>query len=232
MFVLFVSVLLSQAASPVILRVSPVHYLSDTNLALFLLTPPPRQNSPEQQADMAEVESAHTNLSVLTTNAAASERRISVFTFASVIGSFFETNRFPKAEIFFRRVSQDTDKAVAAGKMYWNRPRPYVLDTNLFDGEEERFEGSYPSGHSTLATVLALLLADIFPEQKEAILYKAEEIGWHRVLMAKHYPTDINAGRVLGRGIVQELKRNRRFKQDFREARLEILSWIRENNRQ
>jgi hypothetical protein len=52
------------------------------------------------------------------------------------------------------------------------------------------------------------------------------------VLMAKHYPTDINAGRVLGRGIVQELKRNRRFKQDFREARLEILSWIRENNRQ
>src|SRR5262249_5708987 len=121
---------------------------------------------------------------------------------------------------------------VSAGKLYWNRPRPYVVDTNLFDGEEERFEGSYPSGHSTLATVLALLLIDIFPEQKEAILSKAQEIGWHRVLMAKHYPSDIYAGRVLGRGIVQELKRNPGFKQDFREVRREILSWIHKKERQ
>jgi acid phosphatase (class A) len=229
LFGLFVSVISSQAASVVPLRVSPVHYLSDTNLALFLLAPPPGQNSAEQQADMAEVMLAHTNTSAWVTNVAASERRISVFTFAPVIGSFFQTNRFPRTEILFRHVSQDTDKVVEAGKVYWNRPRPFVVDTNLFDGEEEKFAGSYPSGHSTLATVLAFLLVDIFPEQREAILSKAEEIGWHRVLLAKHYPTDIYAGRVLGRRIVEEFKKNRRFREDFREARLEILSSMRKS---
>jgi acid phosphatase (class A) len=223
-FGVFLSLLLILGASAVVLRASPVHYLSDTNLAIFVLAPPPAENSPEQQADMAEVRLAHTNTIEWTTNVAAAERRISAFTFAPEIGPFFETNRLPVTAEFFRRVSQDTDKAVAAAKLYWNRPRPYIVDTNLFDGEEEIFEGSYPSGHSTLATVLALLLADLFPERREAILSRAEQIGWHRMLMAKHYPSDIYAGRLLGRRIVQELKRNRRFRQDFRKVRLEIQS--------
>ena len=214
-------------ASVVVIRASPVHYLSDTNLAIFLLGPPPAENSHEQQIDMAEVRSAHTNTIEWTTNVAAAERRISAFTFAPLIGDFFETNRLPITAEFFRRVSQDTDKAVAAAKLYWNRPRPYMMDTNLFDGEDEIFEGSYPSGHATLATVLALLLSDLFPEQREAIVSRADEIGWHRMLLAKHYPTDIYAGRLLGRRIVQELKRNRRFRQDFRQVRFEIQACVR-----
>ena len=56
---------------------------------------------------------------------------------------FFQTNRFPKTEAFFQRVLKETDAVVDAGKGFWTRPRPYLVDTNLLDGEMEKFSGSY-----------------------------------------------------------------------------------------
>ena len=54
--------------------------------------------------------------------------------------------------------------------------------------------------------VLAFVLADLFPAQRDAILAQARQIGWHRVQIARHYPTDIYAGRVLAQAIVCEMK--------------------------
>ena len=47
-------------------------------------------------------------------------------------------------------------------------------------------------------------------------------MGWHRVQIARHYPTDIYAGRVLAQAIVRELEKNAAFKGKFAEAKSEI----------
>jgi acid phosphatase (class A) len=47
-------------------------------------------------------------------------------------------------------------------------------------------------------------------------------LGWHRVQMAEHYPTDIYAGRVLAQAIVRELKSNPEFQHDFAEVKTEL----------
>ena len=206
-----------------------LYYLSDSNMVMVLLPPPPGTNSAEQQADLAEVQSLHPEAKFLDPAITNAEKRVSVFTFTPVVGDFFQTNRFPKAERFFHRVLLDSVLVVDTGKDYWERPRPYVVDTNLVDGPPEKFSGSYPSGHSTLGTVFSLILCEIFPEKAEAILAKGREIGWHRVILGKHYPTDIYAGRVLGQRIVQEMQKNRQFRHDLREARNEIRSWLRRN---
>ena len=73
-----------------------------------------------------------------------------------------------------------------------------------------------------LGTALALVLADLFPDKREAILAEGRAIGWHRVQLGRHYPTDIYAGRVLAQAIVQEMKKNKRFEKDFAEAKAEI----------
>ena len=67
----------------------------------------------------------------------------------------------------------------------------------------------------------ALLLAELFPEQKEAILEVGRQIGWDRVLIGKHFPTDVNAGRVLGQAIVRELLASPAFQHDLAEAKAE-----------
>ena len=40
------------------------------------------------------------------------------------------------------------------------------------------------------------------------------QIGWDRVLLGKHFPTDIQAGRVLAKAIVRELDASEVFQHD------------------
>ena len=68
----------------------------------------------------------------------------------------------------------------------------------------------------------SLLLAELFPEKREAILEYGRSIGWYRVIMGKHFPTDIYAGRVLGRAVVRELMKSPAFQRDFAAAKAEV----------
>lgn len=223
--VIFFALLVAGLASP---ASAERHYISDTNVALELLPPPPEPASPEQSFDLAEVSLAHRARIPAEGTASKGQKQSFLFSFAPAIGSFFQTNRFPKTEVLFQSVLKETDRVVDAGKDFWKRPRPYLVDTNLLDdGEMEKFSGSYPSGHSTRGTVFALLLAELFPERRDAILSKGREIGWHRVVLGKHYPTDIYAGRVLAQAIVRQMEANHAFRHDFKKAQAEIDSWRR-----
>lgn len=106
-------------------------------------------------------------------------------------------------------------------KDYWKRPRPYKVDPILANGKLEK-SFSYPSGHSTESMTLALVMADLFPDHRDAIIGEARNIGWHRVEIARHYPTDIYAGRVLAQAIVRQMKKDADFQNDFAAAKAEL----------
>ena len=78
------------------------------------------------------------------------------------------------------------------------RPRPFATDPALQPCIERPTNGSYPSGHAAWAEMTGLILANMFPDRKTAIMDRAEEIAWHRVVGGVHYPTDIAAGRESG----------------------------------
>jgi acid phosphatase (class A) len=105
-------------------------------------------------------------------------------------------------------------------KDHWQRRRPYQMDEHLSLGRLEPSYG-YPSGHSTRGMVQALLLAELFPEQRDAILAIGRNIGWDRVLIGKHFPTDIYAGRVLAQAIVREFLASPAFQRDLADAKAE-----------
>ena len=69
--------------------------------------------------------------------------------------------------------------------------------------------------------VLALVLAELLPDKHDAILAHARLMGWHRVEIARHYPTDIYAGRVLAMAIVKQFKSDA-FNQDFDAVKAEL----------
>ncbi len=188
---------------------------------IVLLAPPPLPGSPEQAADLAEVQAVYHSASSNETTTAYSERKFSIFTFTPVIGEFFQSNNLPKTTAFFERVQKQAEAVTDEAKDFYKRPRPYVVDPGLANGKLEK-SFSYPSGHSTESMVLALVLADLFPGQRDAILAKARSIGWHRVEIARHYMTDIYAGRVLAQAIVREMKANPDFQKDFTGAQAEI----------
>jgi len=211
-----------------IVAVAPLHAQTNLNYlpdgkpdAIALLAPPPLPDSAEQAADMAEVKAVYHAATSNEIADAYSEKKFDIFNFTPAIGDFFVAGKFPKTEAFFEKVQTDAAAVTDNAKDFYKRPRPYVTDPTLINGKLEK-SFSYPSGHSTESMVLALVLADLFPDRHDAIIAKARSIGWHRVQTARHYPTDIYAGRVLAQAIVGEMKKNPDFQKDFEEAKSEI----------
>ncbi len=186
-----------------------------------LLAPPPLPDSPEQAADLDTVRRVVSAAASNEVAAANSERYFSVYNFTGVIGKFFNATNLPRTTAFFKKVQADARTVTALGKDYFHRPRPFMVDTNLAVGELEK-NFSYPSGHSTENMVFALVLAELLPEKRDALLAHARLMGWHRVQIARHYPTDIYAGRVLAQAIVREFKKNTAFKKALAEVKTEV----------
>ena len=191
--------------------------------ASVFLAPPPLPDSPEQAAELQEVRSVYHDAPQADKNAAYSEKEFNVFSFSEAVGDYFTATNLPITAAFFEKVHSDAATVTDLGKDYFKRPRPFMTDPSLAvnNGKLEK-SFSYPSGHSTESMVLALVLSDLIPEKHDAIIARARTIGWHRVEIARHYPSDIFAGRILARAIVRDLEQNDAFKKDFAAAQAEI----------
>jgi acid phosphatase (class A) len=228
LFPLFHAIRLASLVSFAVLAISPHadaqalgHLPDGKSEAATVLAPPPLPGSPEQAADLDEVRAVYRAAGSNDIAAAYAEKKFSVFNFAGTVGSFFVEAKLPRTAAFFQKVQQDAESVTAAAKDYYRRPRPYTTDPSLANGKLET-SFSYPSGHSTKSMALGLVLSDLFTDKRDAILDRARSIGWHRVEIARHYATDIYAGRVLAQAIVREMKASPDFKKDFAEVQAEL----------
>jgi acid phosphatase (class A) len=186
-----------------------------------LLAPPPAPGSEEEAADLQmcrELVKARTSAE---SDRAKTNANLSIFSFTRVIGPVFQPGKFPKTEALMAEIKKEMRDVVNTPKNYWKRRRPYQMDASLTFGEPENTY-SYPSGHSTVGTVDALVLAELFPDKREAILALGRQVGWDRILTGYHFLTDVRAGRVLGQAIVRELMASPSFQHDLAEAKAEI----------
>ncbi len=186
-----------------------------------VLPPPPLPDSPEQAADMTAVANVARAASSNEVAAAFAEKKFSAFNFTPAIGAYFTAEKLPLTAGFLARVQHEAAVATDAAKLLWHRPRPFVLDPSLATGKLEA-SFSYPSGHSTEGYVVALVLADLVPDRRDAILAIGRSLGWHRVQIARHYPSDIHAGRIYGLAIYRELRASEAYRRDFAQATAEL----------
>jgi acid phosphatase (class A) len=151
-----------------------------------------------------------------------SENTFTIFEFSPEVGPFFRPEKCPKVAALFREVSAECKAVVVSAKSTWNRPRPFVADPVRFAGHQETdSNGCYPSGHAMQSTVFAILLAEMFPDRREAIFKKGRTISWTRVEVGVHTPLDIYAGRVLGQSLAGQFLSNPVFRRDMAESNAE-----------
>ncbi len=205
-------------------REHALSYLKDGQVdVVTLLAPPPLPDSLEQAADMDEVKIVYHSASSNDMAVAQTEKKFSVFNFAEAVGPFFQATNLLKTAAFFEKIQNDAAVTTDQGKLFFRRPRPYTSEPSLANGKLEK-SFSYPSGHSTESMVLALVLADLLPENRAAILDHARTMGWHRVQIARHYPTDIYVGRVLAQAVVASLKTSPAFLEELAAVKSELLA--------
>lgn len=84
------------------------------------------------------------------------------------------------------------------------------------------YSPSYPSGHATVGALMAILLADMVPEHRGALFARGWEYGDARVISGVHFPSDVEAGRILGSLLAQMMQQDARFRADLGTARAEL----------
>jgi acid phosphatase (class A) len=199
------------------------YYIDPSKVDLYhLLAPPPALGSAEEAADLAVVDEAQKDRTADDVGAAEADQTRSVYRFTKVIGDKFSEENLPYATAFFQRVYADEAKVVAIAKARFNRPRPFVVDSNLVPMVYPKPTPSYPSGHTAFAYVNAILLARMVPEKADAIFQRAAAFGEHRVVAGAHFPTDVEAGKISGTIIDSEFFRQPRFMTDFERAQVEV----------
>jgi acid phosphatase (class A) len=187
-----------------------------------LLPAPPAAHSSEDRADRDEAYAVYQTRTPDDVKRSKAEHKVTVFAFAPAIGRELKPGGEPKLEAMFADLETEVKAVVDAGKDHWARPRPFQDDPQRFSepGDPEKSAG-YPSGHSTRGTVWSLILAEIYPAQRDAILAKGRLVGWTRVEVGVHTPLDIYAGRVLGQAIFLQLMQDPAFRADLAAVKVE-----------
>jgi len=192
---------------------------------LALLPAPPPAGSSEDQAELDATFRVHSTCSPEQLARSKDENKLTIFHFSPVIGPWFQPGKFPKTEALFKEVEAEAKVMSNQGKAQWKRLRPYNADPERFPRaieHEAKTSYSYPSGHSTRGNVFAYLLAELFPEKREALLEKGRDCGWLRVQGGVHYPDDVFAGRVLGQALAKTFLSSQIFQRDLAEAKAEL----------
>lgn len=147
-------------------------------------------------------------------------------TFSCALGIPITERDTPHLYMLLRRTLADAGLSTYAAKNKYQRIRPFVVNTEpICTPEEEaqlRKDGSYPSGHTAIGWVWALILTEIAPERADAILARGRAFGESRVICNVHWHSDVVEGRLIGAAAVARLHADPAFSAELEAAKTEF----------
>lgn len=159
------------------------------------------------------------------------EDETSIFAlFSSVLGMKVSKEHTPEIYKLAKTAINDALFAAHKGQEHFKRTKPYVYFheeslTSKGDGDDFKDkENSYPSGHSTHGWMLALVLGNVAPEHTDALMKCAEQYANLRVIMGRHWKSDIDAGRTLAITIFSKELLTSEYQQQLLKAKAEYKS--------
>jgi acid phosphatase (class A) len=185
-----------------------------------LLGGPPPDDSPQHRAEVATMlylQNRRTAEEV--TRCRDEAAHVNVWLFANVLGDDFNKTTHPLTAALFDEIHANAKSVVDAAKERWDRPRPYRSYPDIHPCVHRESASSYPSGHATLSILWATVLADIFPDRRDALLARGKQIGDDRFLAGVHYPSDV--AQKLGAEIARRMLANRDFQIELDSVRRE-----------
>jgi len=206
-------------------------YLGNTLPNSLALLPPPPEGASAAFANDIAVHGAAQKLRGTPRYALASKDADLRFpnvasTFSCALGVPISEAGSPYLYMLLRRTLTDAGLATYAAKDHYNRVRPFVhFNEGTCRPEDEaslRKDGSYPSGHTSIGWTWALLLTELAPERRDALLARGRAFGESRLVCNAHWQSDVLEGRAVAAGAVAQLHSDRAFNSDMKAAKREI----------
>ena len=218
--------LLCLAATPA-LSLSDKPYITASDVDFpALLPPPPKEDSPAGKRDVQAIVNLQKAMTPQLDAAIHHDLDQSVYTVAGpVLGPKFTKENFPMAGEFFAKVVKDGGVGVGPIKQKYKKLRPYQYSKEIkADDDIAKAAGgpTYPSGHSTTAATVALLMGMMVPEKREALYDRSDEYAMHRITSGAAYPSDRWGGYIAASLSVNQMMKNPAFRTDFDAVKAEV----------
>jgi acid phosphatase (class A) len=196
---------------------------SEVDASRFL-PPPPKAGSVDEQAEFQELKAIAARSTPQELSVAAHDAKDETpDIFNAAIG--FDITAKPETFKLLKMVVEEEDGDSKMAKTFFHRPRPYSVDASIKTCEPVKPgkpPNSYPSGHSTLAFSMGVVLASLVPEKSQAILARASDYAEHRLVCGVHYRSDIVAGQQFGTILALRLMQNPVFRTQMDLAKAEL----------
>jgi acid phosphatase (class A) len=194
---------------------------SDIDWASILPGPPP-DDSPDHTAEVAQMLYLQASRTTADVIRCRSEADITFAAFADVLGDDFKERLLPQTAALLQQVQVDNRAVLADAKKNWNRVRPRLADPRIHPCVKLKSEdASYPSAHASQGIIWASILSEIYPDHRDQLMARGEQIGQDRIIGGVHYPSDVRAGRQIGEAIVKKLMDNSDFQVALEQAKEE-----------
>ena len=186
------------------------------------LAPPPANDSAQTKTELAEILTIQVTRTPEMVARAQADAEENVWRFADVLGPKFTKEALPKTDAFFARVAETEGAVVDPAKDVWKRPRPHLYSNLVKPVVPLSKSGSYPSGHATVGTLMAIVLSNMVPEKRAELMARGWEYANNRVIGGIHYRSDIEAGRIAGSLIAEAIWSQADFAAEFAAAKAEL----------
>ena len=186
------------------------------------LAPPPANDSAQTKTELAEILTIQVTRTPEMVARAQADAEENVWRFADVLGPKFTKEALPKTDAFFARVAETEGAVVDPAKDVWKRPRPHLYSNLVKPVVPLSKSGSYPSGHATVGTLMAIVLSNMVPEKRAELMARGWEYANNRVIGGIHYRSDIEAGRIAGSLIAEAIWNQSDFAAEFAAAKAEL----------
>ena len=150
--------------------------------------------------------------------------------FSEAMGIKMSRKMTPEIYKLARKALDDAHEAVDVAQKHFNRTKPFVK----FHEESLKPEGyihnfkdkgdSYPSGHATRGWMMAFVLSNVAPERTESLMNYARQFALNRVIMGRHWKSDIDAGLMLAAALFADISACEAYQKQLIKAKAEYES--------
>jgi acid phosphatase (class A) len=212
------------AASCLAVSAHAGHFIPDGALDIpKLIPPPPAADSLVTRAELEVVLQFQDLRTPALAKRAQEIENETLFSFAAdVVGPWFTLGRLPKTAALFAAVRDDFVPVNRASKALWPRKRPPFADPRVKPCVDFSDSGSYPSGHGIQSAMWAVLLAELLPDHAAGFQARALETRRMKLFTGVHYPSDLEAGRILGEALAREMVKGEAMQSALADCRAEI----------
>ena len=199
---------------------SHAHALRPLRMQDFAVSPPPRAGSAEEQRDFRLLRG---HVQTRTARDCALGDRYNhgpgVFTVSNLFGDLLSPTELRFSETLLTEALYASNSLANSFKRKHARPYPFEHEGITSCVGDGKGDGSYPSGHATVGMTIGCLAAELFPRKAEKLLERGKFLGDIRVVIGRHFPSDVEEGQRLGLQACHAIQQDPEFREALKALR-------------